>query len=75
MKDKGAQIIVVGRSEHLKDRYHRINEISSGNSLAFISTSIPKDPGVLSENIEYISASSSKQESTLGAIYRALGFF
>lgn len=69
------QVIFVGRNEHLRDRYSVMNELCREKTCAFISTSVTQDAGVLSPGMGYISASSSKKQNLLGAIYRALGFY
>ncbi len=72
---KGAQIIFVGRNEHMKTRYEDINAAAENNNCVFISSSISADIGVLNTKIAYISCYSTKSENVLGAIYRALQFF
>lgn len=69
------QIILIGRNEHLKDRFNSLNRLCEKNKCVFVSTSISRDLGVLNDNIGYIAAYSSKTENLLGSIYRALGFF
>lgn len=70
-----SQIIFIGRNEHLKDRFTSLNVLSEHNKCVFISTSVSRDLGVISENIGYIAAYSSKTENVVGSIYKALGFF
>ena len=69
------QVIFVGRNEHLKDRHTALTEACKGKKCVFISTSTSKDTGIIDQRIGYIAAYSSKKESLLGAIYRALGFY
>ncbi len=71
----GGQLIFVGRNEHLKDRFTRINRLCQNNKCVFISTSVSQDTGVLDPGVGYISAYSSKKQNLLGAIYKALGFY
>ncbi len=72
---EGDQFIFIGRNEHFKDRFSKINRMNDKNSCMFISTSIPQDTGILSEKMGYITAGSSKTENILGAIYRTFHFF
>ena len=74
-KVKNFQAIFVGRNEHVKERIHRVNEISRNGTAVFISTSISKDLGAIDPWIGYIAAYSSKEENLMGSIYRTLGFF
>ncbi len=72
---KNAQIVFIGRNEHMKTRYESINKVARGNSCVFISTSISGDLGLLDARMAYISCYSTKSENVLGAIYRAFQFF
>lgn len=73
--EKGGQIILVGRNEHIRDRMPLIMEKTEGNSTVYISTSISKDAGVVPPEMGYISAYSSKWQNVVGAIYRSMGLF
>lgn len=69
------QAVIVGRNEHVKDRIKAVNEMCKKGKCVFISTSISKDLGSIDADIGYIASYSSKLESLMGSIYRALGFF
>lgn len=69
------QLIIVGRNEHLRQRYSRIGELVEGKRAVFISTGVPADVGLIPDKAGYIACFSSRVDSILGAVYRALGFF
>lgn len=69
------QLIVIGRNEHLKERYTKIIELMKGRKSIFISTGVPADLGLFPLNAGYISTFSTKVESIVGAVFRAFGYF
>lgn len=69
------QLIVIGRNEHLKERYRGIVDLMKTRKSIFISTGVPADIGLFSFNIGYISTFSTKVEAVLGAVFRAFGYF
>lgn len=69
------QLVVIGRNEHLKERYTKIIELMKGRKSIFISTGVPADLGLFPLNAGYISTFSTKVESIVGAVFRAFGYF
>ena len=69
------QLVVIGRNEHLKERYTKIIELMKGRKSIFISTGVPVDLGLFPLNAGYISTFSTKVESIVGAVFRAFGYF
>ena len=69
------QLIVIGRNEHLKERYTKIIDLMESRKSIFISTGVPADLGLFPLNTGYISAFSTKVEAILGAVFRAFGYF
>ncbi|EQD64228.1 beta-hexosaminidase [mine drainage metagenome] len=69
------QVIVIGRNEHLKERYKALNAGLKAKRSVFISTGVPADVGLLSDEIGYISTYSTKIDTVLGAVLRAFGFY
>ena len=74
-KENDFQAIIVGRNEHVKARIKAVNDVCKNGKCVFISTSISKDLGSIDPGIGYIASYSSKLDSLMGSIYRALGFF
>jgi beta-N-acetylhexosaminidase len=69
------QIIVIGRNEHLKDRYMAIVDRMKGKRSVFISTGVPADLGLFPDGVGYISTFSTKVDAIAGAVFRAFGYF
>ncbi|HLH85286.1 MAG TPA: glycoside hydrolase family 3 N-terminal domain-containing protein [Thermoplasmataceae archaeon] len=69
------QLMVIGRNEHLKERWSTISEFCESRKCVFISTSVNRDLGTIDDEIGYIAAFSSKSDNLLGAIYKALELF
>lgn len=69
------QLVVIGRNEHLKERYTKIIELMKGRKSIFISTGVPADLGLFPLNAGYISTFSTKVEAIVGAVFRAFGYF
>lgn len=69
------QVVVIGRNEHLKERYKILNAELKAKRSVFISTGVPADVGLLSDEIGYISTYSTKIDTVLGAVLRAFGFY
>ncbi|MCL4451587.1 MAG: hypothetical protein M1327_03055 [Candidatus Thermoplasmatota archaeon] len=69
------QLIVIGRNEHLKERYRKIDDLMNSRKSIFISTGVPADLGLFPSNAGYISAFSTRVEAIVGAVFRAFGFF
>ena len=69
------QMIVIGRNEHLKDRYMAIVDQMKGRRSVFISTGVPADLGLFPDGVGYISTFSTKVDAIAGAVFRAFGYF
>ncbi|MGC8514880.1 MAG: glycoside hydrolase family 3 N-terminal domain-containing protein [Thermoplasmata archaeon] len=69
------QMIVIGRNEHLKDRYTTLVDQMAGKKSVFISTGVPADLGLFPDGVGYISTFSTKVEAITGAVFRAFGYF
>jgi len=69
------QLIVIGRNEHLKERYRSFTDLMKGKKSVFISTGVPSDLGLFPDSVGYISTYSTKVEAITGAVFRAFGYF
>ena len=74
-KNSFTQLIIIGRNEHLKERYLKLNYTVRGRHSVFISSGVPADLGLIPGGTGYISVLSTKVDSIIGAIFRSFGYF
>ena len=76
-QDEGAskQVILVGKNLHINGNFKKINDLCKGKRCVYLSTGVPVDTGLLTEEIGYINSGGDKYENIKASIYSILGFY